>query len=332
MVVGSAWMPWLRPMRTVSLCSIARAFRAARTRSMSASSRSLARTSCTFSVVSSTSLLVMPWCTKRAWSAPTCSARCVRKAMTSCLVTASISSMRATSNWTSRAFQTASAFSRGITPRSAWASQAWASISYQMRNLVSGTRWRPFRGGCNAGSWRAPFAGSGHSGAGTGQVFMRPAGFAGTFPAQGVRWQQTRQPTGDCHAPPPDPRPPLTEADRTSQTRFGRAPCLPAIVACSRAARTTPRPSPGRGLGRRRAMSMAQVTAAAAIAARKLAGTDDAPRPAYRPAAAPVRPSGRGRARGDAPPRPCPGPRGQRPCRPSARQASRGRSGNFART
>ena len=58
--------------------------------------------------------------------------------MTSCLVTASISSMRATSNSTSFAVQTAAAFSAGITPSAAWASQAWASISNQMRNLVSG--------------------------------------------------------------------------------------------------------------------------------------------------------------------------------------------------
>jgi hypothetical protein len=60
--------------------------------------------------------------------------------MTSCLVTASISSMRATSNSTSLAFHTASAFSRGMTPRSACASQACASISYQMRNLVAGSQ------------------------------------------------------------------------------------------------------------------------------------------------------------------------------------------------
>ncbi len=58
--------------------------------------------------------------------------------MTSCLVTASISSIRATSNSTSRAFHTASAFSRGMTPRSAIASQACASISNQMRNFAAG--------------------------------------------------------------------------------------------------------------------------------------------------------------------------------------------------
>ena len=44
--------------------------------------------------------------------------------------------MRATSNPVSRAVQTASAFSRGMVPRSAIASPAWASISNQMRNFV----------------------------------------------------------------------------------------------------------------------------------------------------------------------------------------------------
>ena len=66
------------------------------------------------------------------------SARWVRKAITSCFVMASISSILATSKVASFAFHTASAFSRGITPRSACASQAWASISYQMRNFSSG--------------------------------------------------------------------------------------------------------------------------------------------------------------------------------------------------
>ena len=60
--------------------------------------------------------------------------------MTSCLVTASISSMRATLNSASLAFQTASAADFGITPSAAWASQAWASISNQMRNRVSGAQ------------------------------------------------------------------------------------------------------------------------------------------------------------------------------------------------
>ncbi len=80
----------------VILCSKARFFSAASTLSTSAISRSAARASCTLRQVSSTSEEVMPWCTKRA-SGPTISARWVRKAMTSCLVSRSISSIRATS-------------------------------------------------------------------------------------------------------------------------------------------------------------------------------------------------------------------------------------------
>ena len=57
----------------------------------------------------------------------------VRKAMTSCLVTRSISSMRATSKFAFVPFsQIALALSFGITPSSASASQACASISNQM--------------------------------------------------------------------------------------------------------------------------------------------------------------------------------------------------------
>ena len=59
-VVGSAWMPWLRPIRTSSLCSYARALSAASTRSIPSSSRSAARVSCTLNVVSSTSDEVIP--------------------------------------------------------------------------------------------------------------------------------------------------------------------------------------------------------------------------------------------------------------------------------
>ena len=80
----------------VILCSKARFFSAASTRSISAIRMSAARVSWTLRQVSSTSEEVMPWCTKRA-SGPTISARWVRKAMTSCLVSRSISSIRATS-------------------------------------------------------------------------------------------------------------------------------------------------------------------------------------------------------------------------------------------
>ena len=59
--------------------------------------------------------------------------------MTSCLVTFSISSMRATSNFALPPFsQIAFAASFGMTPSLASASQACASISNQMRNRVSG--------------------------------------------------------------------------------------------------------------------------------------------------------------------------------------------------
>ena len=77
----------------VSLCSKARRLSAASSRSTSAIRRSAARRSCTLKQVSSTSEEVMPWCTKRA-SGPTISARWVRNAMTSCLTSRSISSMR----------------------------------------------------------------------------------------------------------------------------------------------------------------------------------------------------------------------------------------------
>jgi hypothetical protein len=49
-----------------------------------------------------------------------------------------MASIRATSNSASFARQTASALALGITPSAAWASQAWASISNQMRNFVPG--------------------------------------------------------------------------------------------------------------------------------------------------------------------------------------------------
>jgi hypothetical protein len=59
--------------------------------------------------------------------------------MTSCLTSRSISSMRATSNLAFLPFsQTFAAASFGTTPSSASASVACASISNQMRNLVSG--------------------------------------------------------------------------------------------------------------------------------------------------------------------------------------------------
>ncbi|MNJ60049.1 hypothetical protein D3C77_557600 [compost metagenome] len=119
------------------MCSLARVSSAASTRSTPPSSRSVERASCTAKQVSSTSDEVMPWCRKRA-SSPTISATWVRKAMTSCLVVRSISSMRSASKVASLPLaQMASADSLGITPSSAILAAAWASISNQILYLVS---------------------------------------------------------------------------------------------------------------------------------------------------------------------------------------------------
>ena len=124
----------------VILCSKARVFSAASTLSTSEIRRSAARVSCTLRQVSSTSEEVMPWCTKRA-SGPTISARWVVKAMTSCLVSRSISSIRAMSKVTLRALaQIVLAASFGITPSSACASAACASISNQILKRVCGSQ------------------------------------------------------------------------------------------------------------------------------------------------------------------------------------------------
>ncbi len=98
----------------------------------------MARVSCTASAVSLTSDEVMPWCRKRA-SSPTISATWVVKAMTSCLVSRSISSMRSTFQITPRPrSQMRSAAAFGMTPSSAMASAAWASISNMIVNRVCG--------------------------------------------------------------------------------------------------------------------------------------------------------------------------------------------------
>ncbi len=130
----------------VILCSKARFFSAARTLSISDINRSAARVSCTLRQVSSTSEEVMPWWTKRA-SGPTISARWVRKAMTSCLVSRSISSIRATSKVASLALaQIVLAASLGIVPISASASAACASISNQILKRVWGSQMEAISG------------------------------------------------------------------------------------------------------------------------------------------------------------------------------------------
>ena len=69
-----AWLGWLVLSQQAEF--------AASSASISSSRMSVARTSCTASVVSRTSLLVMPWCMKRA-SGPTCSATQSRKPFSS---------------------------------------------------------------------------------------------------------------------------------------------------------------------------------------------------------------------------------------------------------
>ena len=67
--------------------------------------------------------------------------------MTSCLVTRSISSMRSTSKVAAPPFsQIVLAASFGMTPSSASASQACASISNQMRKRVSGDQMATISG------------------------------------------------------------------------------------------------------------------------------------------------------------------------------------------
>ena len=141
-------MAWLRPMVSVSLCSSARFFSAASSRSTSAIRMSAAWVSWTAKVVSSTSDEVRPWCTKRDCG-PMNSPSQVVKAITSCLVTRSMASIFSILPWGSAlsaaiAFlppsQIAWAASLGMIPSSAMASQACASISNQMRKRFSGAQ------------------------------------------------------------------------------------------------------------------------------------------------------------------------------------------------
>ena len=67
--------------------------------------------------------------------------------MTSCFVSRSMASIRPTSNAASRPLaQMVSAADFGMTPSSASASQACASISNQMRNRVSGSQMATMAG------------------------------------------------------------------------------------------------------------------------------------------------------------------------------------------
>jgi hypothetical protein len=127
-VVGSAWIPWLRPIMTVSRCATAFASTVFSSSTSAARSTAPASRICMAKAVSRRSLLVMPWWTNRL-AGPMCSARLVRKAITSCWTVASISSTRAVSK---RAFSRISrAASAGISPRAARTSQTTTSTSCQ---------------------------------------------------------------------------------------------------------------------------------------------------------------------------------------------------------
>ena len=133
--MGSAWMPWLRPIITVRRCSKARVFTAAIARSTPARSRSAASRRIIPSEVSSTSEEVIPKCSHRA-AGPMRSSMKVRKAMTSCRVVRSISSMRAaspSSKSPARARHWASA-SAGAMPAFTMPSSAASSTSRQRRS------------------------------------------------------------------------------------------------------------------------------------------------------------------------------------------------------
>jgi len=138
-VIGSAWMPWLRPIITVRRCSSARRFTAAIAPSAPSSSIRHASRSVIPSAVSSTSDDVIPRCSHRAAGPMRCSMK-VRKAITSCLVVRSISSIRATS-WAvkspARAWHSASA-SAGARPASTIPSSAASSTSRHRRRRASG--------------------------------------------------------------------------------------------------------------------------------------------------------------------------------------------------
>ena len=82
--------------------------------------------------------------------------------MTSCRVSRSMASMRATSTASTAGrprSRMALAASLGMTPSSAMASAAWASISNQMRKRVSGAQMAAISGRLYRGTMRSPSLG-----------------------------------------------------------------------------------------------------------------------------------------------------------------------------
>ena len=129
---------------------------------MSAISRSAACFSCTASAVSSTSELVMPWCSQRR-SGPSFSPAQVRKAITSCLVTASIASIASMSICPAhrgRKPRGSSPHPRPGSSRSCPSPRPRTPRSATRCGSGSRpTRWPSFRGGNSGGPWPRRLAG-----------------------------------------------------------------------------------------------------------------------------------------------------------------------------
>src|SRR5664280_1415543 len=144
-VSGSPWMPWVRPTRSVERCSRPRSRRAATRLSALVRRMSLASTSCTASAVSSRSLLVMPkWTYAAASRGSVLSAQAVRKAITSCWVTASISATAAGVG--GAAARTGASASAGTLPPSTCASSTSVSTAAHSSYLWASLHTRPIAG------------------------------------------------------------------------------------------------------------------------------------------------------------------------------------------
>ncbi len=125
-VIGSAWIPWLRPTMAVDRCWIASRRTTSARRLSSPSTNCVASRRVTAVAVSSTSELVNPKCSQRP-SGPSRSVTERRKAMTSCCDSRSISWARATSTSVA-ALRIRSQSSAGMTPAACSASAASSSI------------------------------------------------------------------------------------------------------------------------------------------------------------------------------------------------------------
>ena len=132
---GSAWIPCVRPTRRVARCSSARSRSDPTSASAFASSTSVASTSCSASAVSSRSDEVSPkWTYAAASRGVVLSAQALRKAMTSCWVTASIAATAAGVG--GGAARTGSTADAGTVPAAACASSTSVSTRHH-----SSYRW-----------------------------------------------------------------------------------------------------------------------------------------------------------------------------------------------